>query len=39
MFEIAQSALNKVSKMSDEDFAALEFYPEYGDYEQEGAIT
>jgi hypothetical protein len=27
IFEIAQNALNKVSKMSDEDFAALEFYP------------
>ena len=39
MFEIAQNALNKVSEMSDEDFAALEFYPEYGDDEQEGAIT
>jgi len=35
MFEIAQNALNKVSKISDEDFAALEFYPEYGDDEQE----
>ena len=34
MFEIAQTALNKVSKMSDADFAALEFYPEYEDDEQ-----
>jgi hypothetical protein len=36
MFEIAQRALDKVSKMSGADFAALEFYPEYGDGEQEG---
>lgn len=38
MFEIAQNALNKVSKMSDENFATLEFYPEYGDDEQEATV-
>ena len=38
MLEIAQNALNKVSKMSDADFAALELCPEYGDDGQE-AIT
>ncbi len=39
MFEIAQNVLEKVSKMSDEDFAALEFHPEYGDDEQEEVVT
>jgi hypothetical protein len=36
LFEIAQNALNKVSKMSDADFAALDFYPIYDDDETEG---
>jgi hypothetical protein len=31
MLEIAQTALNKVEKLADAEFAALEFYPEYGD--------
>jgi len=35
ILEIAQSALNKVSKMSDADFAALDFYPVYDDEETE----
>jgi hypothetical protein len=35
MFEIAQNALNKLSKMNDSDFAALDFYPIYDDDEQE----
>jgi hypothetical protein len=35
LFEIAQKALNKVSKMSDADFAALDFYPIYDDDETE----
>jgi hypothetical protein len=39
MIEIAQSALDKVSKMSDEDFAVLEFYPVYDDDEETEAIT
>jgi len=35
MFEIAQSVLDKLSKMGDADFSTLEFYPEYGDDGQE----
>jgi hypothetical protein len=35
MAEIAEGALRKLSKMGDGDFAALELYPEYGDYEKE----
>ena len=35
LFEIAQNALNKVSKMSDADFAALNFCPIYDDDETE----
>lgn len=35
IIEIAQSALNKVSKLSDEDFATLDFYPIYDDDETE----
>jgi hypothetical protein len=31
IFEIAQNALNKFSKLNDADFAALEFYPTYDD--------
>jgi hypothetical protein len=34
MFDIAQSALNKVSKLADAEFAALELVPEYEDYEE-----
>jgi hypothetical protein len=34
VFETAQSALNKVTKMSGEDFAALDFYPIYDDDEE-----
>jgi hypothetical protein len=32
--EIAQSVLYRLARMSDADFAALELYPEYGDYEE-----
>jgi len=35
IFEIAVSALDKVSKISGEDFAALDFYPIYDDDETE----
>ena len=38
LFQIAQNVLKKISDMSDYEYAALEFYPEYGDYEQEEAI-
>jgi hypothetical protein len=34
LIEIAQTALSKLSKMSDIDFAALELYPEYNDGEE-----
>lgn len=33
LIEIAERVLVKLSKMTDADFAALEFYPEYGDEE------
>lgn len=33
LFQITLTALNKVSKMSDTEFAELEFYPEYGEDE------
>jgi len=33
--EIAESVLAKVGKMTDAEFAALELYPEYNDYESE----
>jgi len=36
--EIAETALCKLSKMSDTDFAALEFYPEYEDYDEEQEV-
>lgn len=38
MLEIAVAVLDKLSQMSDEDFAALELYPVYedSDDEQEG---
>lgn len=35
MFEIARSALNKVSKLTDAEFAALELVPEYEDYDEQ----
>ena len=35
MEEIANNVLAKLSVMSDADFAALELYPEYGDYDDE----
>jgi hypothetical protein len=38
LFEIAQNALNKVSKMSDADFAALDFYPVYDDDDDETEV-
>ena len=33
--EIAEAVIVKLEKMSDETFAALTFYPEYEDYEEE----
>jgi len=35
LVEIALSALAKLSAISDDDFAALDFYPEYDDYVEE----
>lgn len=35
MLEIAAAVLDKLSKMTDAEFDALEFYPEYGDYNDE----
>jgi hypothetical protein len=32
---IARNALGKLEKMSEGDYEALEFYPEYGDYGEE----
>ena len=32
--EIAVNALSKLTGLSDDDFAALDFYPEYDDYEE-----
>jgi len=32
--EIAVNVLKKLNNMSDLEFAALELYPEYGDYEE-----
>ncbi|MDR3310950.1 MAG: transposon-transfer assisting family protein [Oscillospiraceae bacterium] len=34
LIEIAKTALAKLSEMSNEDFAALDLYPEYGDGEE-----
>ena len=33
--EIAANALTKLNKLSDLEFAALELYPEYGDYNEQ----
>jgi fructose-1-phosphate kinase PfkB-like protein len=33
--EIAENVLVKLNKMTDAEFAALELYPEYEDYESE----
>jgi len=33
--EIAENVIAKLSKMSDEDFDALELYPEYDDIKEE----
>ena len=35
MTEIAWSVLHKLEMITDADFAALEFYPEYEDYDDE----
>ena len=32
--EIAENVLGKLSQISDADFAALELYPEYEDYDE-----
>jgi hypothetical protein len=39
IFEIAQNALNKTSKLSNADFAALEFYPIFDDDDETEVIT
>jgi hypothetical protein len=36
--EIAENVLVKLSRMSDEDFGALELYPEYDDYDKETEV-
>ena len=36
--EIAESVLKKLSNMSDADFAALELYPVYEDYDEEQEV-
>ena len=33
--EITANVLKKLNKMSDLEFAALELYPEYGDYDEQ----
>jgi hypothetical protein len=33
--EIAEGVLNRLSQMTDADFAALELYSEYGDYDEQ----
>ena len=38
LIEIAETALTKLSEMSDEDFAALDLYPEYDDAEETEAV-
>jgi hypothetical protein len=35
LFEIAVPLIERLSKMSDAEFAALELYPEYDDYEEQ----
>ena len=35
MTELAEAVLDKLAKMSDADFAALELYPEYEDYDEQ----
>ena len=39
LVETADSILNKLSKMSDADFAALQLYPEYEDYDEDQAYN
>ncbi|GHU95461.1 hypothetical protein FACS1894208_08300 [Clostridia bacterium] len=34
LFEIAAPLIERLSQMSDAEFAALELYPEYDDYEE-----
>jgi D-arabinose 5-phosphate isomerase GutQ len=34
LIEITETTINKLYKMSDTDFTALEFYPEYEDYNE-----
>jgi hypothetical protein len=35
LLDIVENALTKLGKMSDGDFAALTFYPEWGDYDEQ----
>jgi hypothetical protein len=36
LIEITENVLAKLSKMSNADFDALELYPEYGDFDENG---
>jgi hypothetical protein len=36
--EIAENVLAKLNTLNDEDFSALDFYPEYEDYDEESEV-
>jgi hypothetical protein len=36
--EIAENVLAKLNALNDEDFSALDFYPEYEDYDEESEV-
>lgn len=38
LIEIAENVLAKLNRMSDSEFAALELYPEYEDYDDETEV-
>ena len=38
IFKIAQNVLNKITKMSGEDFATLDFHPIYDDDDEESEV-
>jgi len=38
LVEIAENTLRKLSKMTGAEFAALELYPEYNDYDEESEV-
>jgi len=35
LVDLADSAITKLNRMSDDEFAALKLYPEYGEHEEE----